>query len=275
VLVKEVCVTFPEEQWFVAEGRQRRVGPAKVRVVSTRSYIGTSGWHYDHWKGPFYPSGVPEKDFLGYYAGRFGTAEINNSFYRLPERETLLRWRSAVPEGFVFSVKASRYLTHMKKLKDAQEPLERLLDRVDALEDKLGPILFQLPPRWRSNPERLQGFLEALPEGRRYAFEFRDRSWFDEKTYELLRRHGSSFCLYDLDGKTSPEVMTADFAYVRLHGPDGPYRGRYGAERLAEWAGTFSAWLKEGLDVYCYFDNDEAGYAVQDALEMARMMEEV
>jgi uncharacterized protein YecE (DUF72 family) len=268
-------VTSPEEQWFVAEVRQRKVGPAKVRVVSAGTYIGTSGWHYDHWKGPFYPSGLPEKAFLEYYAGSFGTAEINNSFYRLPERETLFRWRRAVPEDFVFSVKASRYLTHMKKLKDPKEPLERLFYRVDALGDNLGPILFQLPPRWRSNPARLEGFLEALPEGQRYAFEFRDRSWFDAKNYELLRSHGSSFCVYDLDGTISPEEITADFAYVRLHGPDDPYRGRYGAERLARWAGTFSAWLKEGLDVYCYFDNDEVGYAAQDALELARMMEEV
>jgi uncharacterized protein YecE (DUF72 family) len=268
-------VTSPEEQWFVAEVRQRKVGPAKVRVVSAGTYIGTSGWHYDHWKGPFYPSGLPEKAFLEYYAGSFGTAEINNSFYRLPERETLFRWRRTVPEDFVFSVKASRYLTHMKKLKDPKEPLERLFYRVDALGDNLGPILFQLPPRWRSNPARLEGFLEALPEGQRYAFEFRDRSWFDAKNYELLRSHGSSFCVYDLDGTISPEEITADFAYVRLHGPDGPYRGRYGAERLARWAGTFSAWLKEGLDVYCYFDNDEVGYAAQDALELARMMEEV
>ena len=247
----------------------------KVRVVSARTYIGTSGWHYDHWKGPFYPSGLPEKAFLKYYAGIFGTAEVNNSFYRLPERETLLRWLSAVPEHFAFSVKASRYLTHIKKLKDAKGPLETLFDRVDALGDKLGPILFQLPPRWRSNPERLEGFLEVLPEGHRYAFEFRDRSWFDQKTCELLRSHGSSFCVYDLDGRTSPKEITADFAYVRLHGPEGPYRGRYGAEQLARWAGTFSAWLKGGLDVYCYFDNDEAGYAAQDALELARMMKEV
>ena len=128
-------------------------------VVSAGTYIGTSGWHYDHWKGPFYPSDLPEKAYLGYYAGSFGSAEVNNSFYRLPERETLLRWRSAVPEDFVFSVKASRYLTHMKKLKDAQEPLARLFDRVDALGDRLGPIPCQLPPRWRSNPERLEGFL--------------------------------------------------------------------------------------------------------------------
>lgn len=163
--------------------------------MSARTYIGTSGWHYDHWKGPFYPSSLREEAFLQYYAGSFGTAEVNNSFYRLPERKTLLRWRSAVPEDLVFSVKASRYLTHMKKLNDAKEPLERLFGRVDALGDKLGPMRFQLPPKWRSNPERLEGFLEALPKGQRYAFEFRERSWFDEKNYELLRSHGSSFCV--------------------------------------------------------------------------------
>jgi uncharacterized protein YecE (DUF72 family) len=243
-------------------------------VVSAGTYIGTSGWHYDHWEGPFYPSGFPKEAFLEYYAACFCTTEINNSFYRLPEKKTLLRWRNAVPEGFVFSVKASRYLTHMKKLKDPREPMERLLDRVNVLEDKLGPILFQLPPRWGSNPERLEAFLEILPEGQRYAFEFRDPSWFDEKNYELLRNYKSSFCTYDLDGKTSPKEITADFAYVRLHGPNGPYQGRYGAERLAGWASTFSAWVKEGLDVYCYFDNDEVGYAAQDALKLQQMMTE-
>ena len=249
-------------------------GPAKAQAMSAGTHIGTSGWHYDHWEGPFYPSGLPDEDFLEYYAGCFGTAEINNSFYRLPEKETLLRWRDAVPEDFVFSVKASRYLTHMKKLKDPEEPLYRLLDRVSALEDKLGPILFQLPPRWGSNPERLESFLEMLPGDQRYAFEFRDPGWFDDENYELLRSHGTSFCVYDLDGKTSPQEITADFAYVRLHGPDGPYRGRYGAQRLAGWAGTFSAWRKKGLEVYCYFDNDEAGYASQDALRLRQMITE-
>jgi uncharacterized protein YecE (DUF72 family) len=251
-----------------------RFGSTKARIMSIGTHIGTSGWHYDHWKGPFYPSGFPKEGFLEYYADCFCTTEINNSFYRLPEKKTLLRWRNAVPEGFVFSVKASRYLTHMKKLKDPREPLERLLDRVNVLEDKLGPILFQLPPRWGSNPERLEGFLEILPEGQRYAFEFRDPGWFDDKNYELLRNYKSSFCTYDLDGKTSPKEITADFAYVRLHGPDSPYRGRYGAERLAGWASAFSAWLKEGIDVYCYFDNDEVGYAAQDALRLKQMMTE-
>lgn len=238
------------------------------------THIGTSGWHYDHWKSTFYPQDLPDGAYLEYYADRFVTAEINNSFYRLPEKKTLARWRDTVPEGFVFSVKASRYLTHMKKLKDPQEPLERLLDRVSVLGAKLGPILFQLPPRWRSNLERLEGFLEILPENHRYAFEFRDTSWFDDKTYGLLTERGASLCVYDLDGRISPKKVTADYAYVRLHGPDGPYRGRYGAERLAGWAGAFSAWLKEGLEIYCYFDNDEAGYAAQDATTLQQMMTE-
>jgi uncharacterized protein YecE (DUF72 family) len=162
----------------------------------------------------------------------------------------------------------------MKKLKDPQEPLERLLDRASVLGSKLGPIIFQLPPRWRSNPGRLEGLLEILPADQRYAFEFRDPSWFEEKNYALLRAHGAAFCVYDLDGRTSPKQVTADFVYMRLHGPDGPYRGRYGAERLAGWAGAISAWRKEGLEVYCYFDNDEAAYAVKDALRLKQMMTE-
>ena len=219
-----------EEQWFTTKiGTIARIyiqgfDSAQARVMNVSTYIGTSGWHYDHWKGPFYPSGLPKDAFLDYYADHFGSAEINNSFYRLPEKKTLLRWREAVSEDFVFSVKASRYLTHMKKLKDPRESLERLLDRVSVLEDKLGPILFQLPPRWGSNPERLGGLLGILPEGQRYAFEFRDPSWFDKENYELLRNARTSLCVYDLDGKTSPKEITADFAYVRLHGPDGPYR---------------------------------------------------
>jgi uncharacterized protein YecE (DUF72 family) len=242
--------------------------------MTVRIYIGTSGWHYKHWKGPFYPPRLPDKAFLEYYADHFGTAEINNSFYRLPEKETLVRWRNAVPEDFIFSVKASRYLTHMKKLKDPNEPLERFLDGVSILGDKLGPILFQLPPRWRSNPQRLEGFLDILPENFRYTFEFRDPSWFDEKIYDLLTRYRASLCVYDLAGRTSPKEITADFAYVRLHGPDGPYRGRYGSQELAGWGAKFSTWLKEGLPVYCYLDNDEGGYAVQDALRLRQMMME-
>jgi uncharacterized protein YecE (DUF72 family) len=235
-------------------------------------HVGTSGWQYRDWRGAFYPPKLPQRAWLRFFSERFPTVEVNNSFYRLPEKKTLIRWRDAVPESFVFSVKASRYLTHMKKLKDPREPVERLFDRVSVLGTRLGPILFQLPPRWRSNPQRLEGLLEILPEDHRYAFEFRDTSWFDGEVYGLLAKHGAAFCVYDLGGRTSPEEVTADFAYVRLHGPDGPYRGRYGARRLTGWAGTFSAWLEEGLDVYCYFDNDEAGYAAQDALRLRQML---
>lgn len=237
-------------------------------------YIGTSGWHYDHWEGPFYPPDLPKDAFLVHYAERFRTVEINNSFYRLPTEKTLARWRGATPDDFVFSAKASRYLTHMKKLKEPEEPLERLFGRLSVLGDKLGPILFQLPPRWKVNVERLGDFLKALSHDHRYAFEFRDPSWFDGRVYEMLAQRGASFCVYDLAGRTSPKEVTADFVYVRLHGPEGAYQGRYGAERLAGWAGAFSAWLKEGLEVYCYFDNDEAGYALQDASRLRQMMEE-
>ena len=198
--------------------------------MSAGTYIGTSGWHYDHWKGPFYPKDLSATGFLEHYAGLFPTAEINNSFYRLPEEKTLAGWRETTPKGFVFSVKASRYLTHMKKLKDPDEPLERLLDRVSALGDKLGSILFQLPPRWKINSERLESFLDVLPENHRYAFEFRDASWFDDEVYGLLTEYGASFCVYDLDGQTSPKEVTADFVYVRLHGPEGPFT-RAGTER--------------------------------------------
>lgn len=239
---------------------------------TTGIHIGTSGWHYDHWKGPFYPEDLPASRFLEHYARRFETAEINNSFYRLPEKKTLAEWHEITPEEFLFSAKASRYLTHMKKLKEPQEPLKRLFDRLDVLEEKLGPILFQLPPRWKINLERLKDFLGALSEDYRYAIEFRDASWFDDRVCEMLAERGVAFCVYDLGGFTSPKKTTADFAYVRLHGPEGAYEGQYGAKRLSGWAGAFTGWLKEGKEVYCYFDNDEAGYAPQDALRLQQMM---
>jgi uncharacterized protein YecE (DUF72 family) len=237
-------------------------------------HVGTSGWHYGHWKGPFYPEDVTADGFLGYYADRFHTVEINNTFYQLPDRETLVQWRSTVPPGFVFAVKASQYITHMKKLKDPEEPVSNFLGRVRALEDRLGPVLFQLPPRWGFNPQRLSSFLEALPTGYRYAFEFRDPSWFDVEAYELLREHSAALCMYHLAGCLSPKEVTSDFIYVRLHGPNGPYQGRYSAEELAGWAGAFATWTKQGKEIYCYFDNDEAGYATRDAVRLQAMIED-
>lgn len=237
-------------------------------------HIGTSGWHYEHWRGPFYPEEISNEELLSYYAKVFHTVEINNSFYRLPTEKTFKNWRDRVPDGFIFSVKASRYITHTKKLKDPQEPVANFMKRVEVLEDKLGPILFQLPPRWRVNPGRLREFLEVLPEGFHYAFEFRDSSWFDQRVVDALADQGAAFCIYHLNQRTSPKEVTADFVYIRLHGPDGAYQGKYDISELSGWAGAFSTWERGSKEIYCYFDNDERGYAAEDALKLKEMVED-
>lgn len=236
-------------------------------------HIGTSGWQYGHWKGSFYPEELSTAELLSYYAERFHTVEINNSFYQLPTKETLRQWRSKVPKNFIFSFKASRYITHMKKLKDPEASLSRMLEVVSSLDGKLGPILFQLPPRWRFNPDRFFDFLESLPSEYRYAFELRDPSWLDHRAYEALTEVGAAFCIYELAGRMSPKEITADFVYIRLHGPlNSPYKGQYEIKTLAGWAGAISAWAAQGREVFCYFDNDEAGYAAQDALRLQNML---
>jgi uncharacterized protein YecE (DUF72 family) len=239
-------------------------------VASIR--VGTSGWHYDHWKGPFYPADLKDEALLPYYAKRLGTTEINNTFYHLPERKTLADWRDATPGDFVFACKASRYITHMKKLKDPRDSIRRFFDVVEALEDKLGPILFQLPPRWHVDSGRLEAFLKALPRDHRYAFEFRDETWFAPEVYDALARHEAAFCLYHLAGKKSPIELTSDLVYVRLHGPGAAYEGRYDGRTLFGWVRRFLRWRDEGRDVYCFFDNDEKGYAALDAIRMRDMI---
>ena len=233
-----------------------------------RIHIGTSGWSYGHWQGPFYPPGLHVEEWLPFYAQKLDSVEINNSFYRLPSTSVLKHWRDSVPDDFIFAVKASRFITHMKKLKDPRRSLAKFMRHVRVLGEKLGPILFQLPPRWRVNVERLAAFLHALPADFRYAMEFRDPSWFDPRVYELLAQHGVACCIYDLDGRLSPSIIITDLVYIRLHGPKGPYQGRYDDRALAKWGEAIASWHREGRDVYCYFDNDEAGYAVQDVLRL-------
>ncbi|MFC4352628.1 DUF72 domain-containing protein [Fodinicurvata halophila] len=235
-------------------------------------HVGTSGWHYDHWVGPFYPEGMNSSDFLPFYAERFETVEINNTFYQLPDPETLARWRDATPAGFRFACKGSRYITHMKKLKDPQESTKRFFQVVEALDAKLGPILFQLPPRWRADVERLTSFLAALPDNGRYALEFRDESWFTPEIYDALDRAKAAFCIYDLAGTGTPVEVTGDFAYVRLHGPDESYNGSYSDQALSEWARRFRQWQAEGRDVYCFFNNDQEGHAARDAQRLKAML---
>lgn len=236
------------------------------------AHIGTSGWHYDHWKGPFYPKDIKEKDWLAYYADHFHTVEINNSFYQLPEEKTLKTWRDSVPSDFVFCVKASRYITHLKKLKDVGEALNTFLKRAKTLKNKLGPILFQFPPRWRFNRERFFDFLELLPGDQRYAFEFRDTSWHNSQAFEAMNLMGVAFCIYEIDGYISPKTITADLIYVRLHGPGEAYKGQYDKQTLAGWAGAFSTWANQGSEIFCFFDNDEKGYAALNAISLSSMI---
>lgn len=236
--------------------------------------IGTSGWHYDDWVGPFYPEGTAAEDRLRFYAEHFDCVELNNTFYQLPEAGTVTQWREGTPRDFLFACKASRYVTHMKKLKDSAAATARFLKAIAPLGPKLGPILFQLPPRWHVDVARLAGFFAALPQTHRYAFELRDASWWTDEVGALLERNGAALCAFDLEGRRSPERLTADFAYVRLHGPDGPYRGRYDGRTLRGWARKFVGWSGEGVDVYCFFDNDERGFAVEDARRLRVMVAE-
>lgn len=235
-------------------------------------HIGTCGWSYDHWTGPFYPLALPSECRLRRYAATFNGTEINNSFYQLPSEDSLAAWRDSVPADFCFAVKASRYITHMKKLKDPAQGLNPLLDRIGILGPKLGPILFQLPPRWRFNLARLEQFLEALDNAGRCAFEFRDQRWINDDSLALLERFNAAFCIYDLDGYQTPHHLTADFVYVRLHGPNGPYRGSYTDRALEQWSDALQAWTGRGLDTYCWFNNDEAGYAPRNAQALARLL---
>jgi uncharacterized protein YecE (DUF72 family) len=242
-------------------------------MAKRRCFIGTSGWSYKHWRGPFYPSGMSKGvDQLRFYAEGFDTVEVNGTFYRLIEVETFRRWREITPAGFLFACKGSRYLTHMKRLKDAEQGLGRFFERVEALADKLGPIVFQLPGRFKPDRERLTRFLQALPAGRRYAFEFRDPAWFLPEIFEALARHEAALCLYEFACQEAPLEVTADFVYIRLHGPEGPYQGSYDDAALRTWAQRIRAWTNQGLDVYCYFDNDDRGFAPKNALRLKELL---
>ena len=240
---------------------------------SIQIHIGTSGWSYPHWSQTFYPKRLPQGSWLKFYAERFDTVEINNTFYRLPEIETFEKWCQQAPENFVFSIKASRYITHYKKLKNTKDSLSIFLSRIEYLGEKLGPILFQLPSRWHCNYDRLQDFLAILPSHYRYAFEFRDITWLQPQTYELLKRNGAAFCIYDLEGQVSPMEVTANFIYMRLHGPREAYRNNYEEPALNDWVKRIAAWTGQGKEIFCYFNNDERGCAPKDALRLKAMVE--
>jgi uncharacterized protein YecE (DUF72 family) len=225
-------------------------------------WIGTSGWQYRDWRGPVYPTGVPTEEWLPRYAERFPTVELNNSFYRLPEAATFRRWRARTPEGFVMAVKASRYLTHVTRLREPSEPIARLWSRARELGPRLGPLLFQLPPRFPAAPDRLRALLSALPAGGRAAVEVRDPSWFVPEVYAALEGANAALVVADppRDGEDAPR--TADWSYVRFHGTTG-HDAEYGTEALRPWAERIAA--LDATDVFVYFNDDVGGAAVRDA----------
>jgi uncharacterized protein YecE (DUF72 family) len=235
-------------------------------------HIGTSGWHYKHWIGTFYPRDMRPAQMLRWYAERFDTVEINNSFYRLPSATALESWCRETPPEFCFAVKASRYITHNRKLNDPESAKEKFISLVEKLGRRLGPILFQLPPSWKLNVDRLDQFLAALPRTHRYAFEFRNPTWNVAAVYEALRRHNAAYCIYELAGFQSPIEITADFTYVRLHGPGNKYQGDYSRQILRNWAKRIEAWRSKLKHVFVYFDNDQAGFAPKNALELRKMI---
>ena len=235
--------------------------------------IGTSGYSYKHWAGRYYPPGLKPSGWLRHYLRDFDTVELNNTFYQLPEPETFDNWRKATPEDFLFAVKGSRFLTHMIKLKDPERGLVNFIPRAQRLRSKLGPILWQLPPGWKVNAERLETFLQILPREHRYTFELRNQTWMTDEIHAILRKYNAAYCIYQIAGYQSPLEITADWTYVRLHGPTQfKYRGSYSDDQLAEWAERIRKWSRTLKAIYVYFDNDDSAYAVENALTLKRML---
>jgi uncharacterized protein YecE (DUF72 family) len=246
--------------------------PAVAANPDRSVWIGCSGYAYKHWRGPFYPPDLPTTRWLAHYIRFFPTVELNNTFYTLPGPRTFAAWRDNTPPGFIFAVKASRFLTHMKKLKEPQEPLARLFDRATLLAPKLGPILYQLPPRWHFDAERLAAFLAALPGGLQHAIEVRDPSWLNEQFFALLEQHRVAYCITSLPAYQTPVVATAPFVYFRFHGSGQMYYYDYRPDELRVWRDAILRFAEAGRTVYCYFDNDPEGWAVRNALELTRLV---
>src|ERR1700709_1118040 len=227
-----------------------------------RIFIGTSGWHYDSWRGPFFPPGLPIKSQLQYYASQLQTAELNGVFYRTPTREAVQSWYEQTGSDFVFAWKASKFITHWKRLSEnSVNSLELLDDRLSLLGEKAGPILFQLPPNFRADAERLAAFLKLLPKKRRYSFEFRHPGWYAPQILKLLAGQNISLCLSDHHDAPAPWKRTADFVYIRGHGPGGRYKGHYSERTLLDSGTRLRSWKKQGKDVYVFFDNDQKSAA--------------
>ncbi len=234
-------------------------------------HVGTSGWQYRDWKGPFYPQDLPQREWLGFYTTRFSTVELNNSFYRLPEAETFDRWRRETPAGFVMTVKASRFITHLKRLHDPKDPVDLLWERATQLGPRLGPVLFQLPPRFAADPDRLAGLLEVLPAKMHAAFEFRDPSWHTPPVFELLDRAGAALVWADRPRANVDLPVTGGWTYVRFH-QGGTRAPGYRKEKLRRWADRIAE--IDADEGWIYFNNDTGGAAPRDAVTLRSLLRE-
>jgi uncharacterized protein YecE (DUF72 family) len=235
--------------------------------------IGTSGWHYKSWRGPFYPVGLPVKAQLQYYASQFETAELNGVFYRTPTVKAVTSWKEQTGKNFAFTWKASKFITHWKRLSaNSVSSLALMEDRLSLLGNKIGPVLFQLPPNFQADAGRLSAFLRMLSPKRRYSFEFRHVSWYSPPILRLLSENNISLCISDHHDAPAPWRRTADFVYVRGHGPGGRYKGHYSKDALAAWAKRIRSWKVQGCDVFVFFDNDQKSAAPIDALKLKQML---
>jgi uncharacterized protein YecE (DUF72 family) len=245
------------------------------RSTVSRIRVGCSGWVYKHWRGILYPDRLPQRLWFERYAEEFDTVEINNSFYHLPKAETFDRWRKQAPAGFCYAVKANRYLTQAKKLKDCGEPLNRMMSAFRDLGERLGPILYQLPPQFKLNLDRLESFLKALPKRKIHVFEFRESSWYNEDVLALLDKYNAGFVAHDMKGVASPRWASGRTAYVRFHGTGGKYHGRYSDEALLDWTDWIASQARQGRSAWCYFNNDIHGDAIHDARTLKSMVKQL
>lgn len=236
--------------------------------MSAGYYIGTSGWHYDHWRARFYPEKLAKVRWLDFYAGYFDSVELNNSFYRLPSEAAFDNWRCSSPDNFIFAVKASRFITHIKGLKNTEEPLDTFIARAKFLAEKLGPLLYQLPPNLHRNDEVLEAFLATLPQGIKHVMEFRHHSWLDDEVFAILRKYNVGLCIFDMPELSCPVVATAGFAYVRFHGAGALYSSCYSDDELASWAEKIAGLASNLKVIYIYFNNDVNAYAIRNAITL-------
>ncbi len=253
----------------------------KVKLMA-KIFIGTSGYVYSHWEnGVFYPVGWPKSKKLEYYCQHFQTVELNNTFYRLPGEKAFEGWYKRTPKNFIFSVKVSRFITHIKKLADCQELWTIFFKRALNLKEKLGPFLFQLPPGWKKDTKRLKEFIEMISKissqisrnwQLKFAFEFRNETWCDKEIYQILKEKNCAWVIVDSPHWPKREVVSADFVYIRMHGSKVLFASKYTKKELKELAQKIKKWQRQNLDIYCYFNNDAYGYAVKDAKELLRTL---